>query len=253
MKKMRLLAILLALVMVAAACGSDDDSSEGTDGSTDATTTTEEVDVTQTGDLTFYMITHSDDGPFWSVFKRGAEAAAEAVGVEMVGRARTTTPTYRPSSSTPRLLRALTASGCHFPTSTLCVPVSRLPLPLVFRSTPSTRGGTTIRTSEPPPTLVRPSSSLVRVLAALQRCWRNQDPLWSSGAGQRRLIERCDGVANTFSGDRRFRVHGSRRRSGSHRKQRSAPPWQPIPTSTASWAPARLSPCPVFVPYRPWP
>jgi len=30
------------------------------------------------------MITHSDDGPFWSVVKRGAEAAAADVGVELV-------------------------------------------------------------------------------------------------------------------------------------------------------------------------
>ena len=30
------------------------------------------------------MITHSDDGPFWSVLKRGAEAAAADVGVTLV-------------------------------------------------------------------------------------------------------------------------------------------------------------------------
>ncbi|MGI9623059.1 MAG: substrate-binding domain-containing protein, partial [Acidimicrobiales bacterium] len=88
MKKMRWLAVLLALVMVAAACGSDDaeettDGGDTTDESTDGGDT-EEVDVAQSGDLTFYMITHSDDGPFWSVLKRGAEAAAADVGVEMV-------------------------------------------------------------------------------------------------------------------------------------------------------------------------
>jgi len=81
MKKMRWLAVLLALVMVAAACGSD--AAEETTGG-DTGDDTEEVDVAQSGDLTFYMITHSDDGPFWSVLKRGAEAAAADVGVEMV-------------------------------------------------------------------------------------------------------------------------------------------------------------------------
>ena len=35
-------------------------------------------------DLTFHMITHSDEGAFWSVVKRGAEAAAEDLGVNMV-------------------------------------------------------------------------------------------------------------------------------------------------------------------------
>jgi simple sugar transport system substrate-binding protein len=88
MKKMRWLAMLLALVMVAAACGSDSatDDADGGDVSTEESTGSgeEEVAVTQGGELTFHMITHSDDGPFWSVLKRGAEAAAADVGVELV-------------------------------------------------------------------------------------------------------------------------------------------------------------------------
>ena len=69
----KLLAILPALALVAASCGgSDDNSSEGstdTAASVDsaapaATDAPEEVDQTQGGDLTFHMITHSDDGPF---------------------------------------------------------------------------------------------------------------------------------------------------------------------------------------------
>ena len=89
MKKMRWLAMLLAIVMVAAACGSDDDTGTadgGTDESTDEGTDegTDEVDVAQGGDLTFHMITHSDDGPFWTVVQNGAEAAAEAMGINLV-------------------------------------------------------------------------------------------------------------------------------------------------------------------------
>lgn len=92
MKKMRWLALLLALVMVAASCSDDGDSTATTDGDTgttagggdDGSTTTADVDLTQGGDLTFHMITHSDDGPFWSVVKRGAEAAAADVGVTLV-------------------------------------------------------------------------------------------------------------------------------------------------------------------------
>ena len=94
MKKMRWLAMLLALVMVAAACGSDEaedtgtadgDTEESTDEGTDeGTDDTDEVDVTQGTDLTFHMITHSDNGPFWTVLQNGAEAAAEAMGINLV-------------------------------------------------------------------------------------------------------------------------------------------------------------------------
>jgi len=44
----------------------------------------DDVTLTQGSGLTFHMITHSDDGPFWSVVKRGAEAAAANVGAELV-------------------------------------------------------------------------------------------------------------------------------------------------------------------------
>jgi simple sugar transport system substrate-binding protein len=84
MKNMRWLAMLLALVMVAAACGSDAETTDNADSGDDSSEEEEEVTATQGSDLTFHMITHSDDGPFWSVLKRGAEAAAEDVGVELV-------------------------------------------------------------------------------------------------------------------------------------------------------------------------
>ena len=79
-KHFRWLAVLLAIVLVTAACGSDDDGDEGAsdDSSSDASGDggdEESVDQTQGGDLTFHMITHSDDGPFWSVVKRGMDAA----------------------------------------------------------------------------------------------------------------------------------------------------------------------------------
>ncbi len=56
-----------------------------TEGSTDT------VDASQGTDLTFHMITHSDSGPFWSVVKRGMEAAAEDLGVTLCGSSRSTT------------------------------------------------------------------------------------------------------------------------------------------------------------------
>jgi simple sugar transport system substrate-binding protein len=105
MKKLRLLAMLLALVMLAAACGGSDDDSDDAAGTDDDTTESTEAggdgdegdgegdgdegddDValeTQGSDLTFHMITHSDDGPFWSVVNRGMDAACEDLGVTCV-------------------------------------------------------------------------------------------------------------------------------------------------------------------------
>ncbi len=75
-----LLAFLAAFALLAAACSSD--GGDGGDAAPDDSG--DEVDLTQTSDLTFHMVTHSDDGPFWSVVKRGAEDAAAALGVEMV-------------------------------------------------------------------------------------------------------------------------------------------------------------------------
>jgi simple sugar transport system substrate-binding protein len=92
-KSTKLLALLPALALVAASCGSDDDSSSESSSDTAAssdsaapaeTDAPEEVDQTQAGDLTFHMITHSDDGPFWSVLKNGADAAAADLGVTLV-------------------------------------------------------------------------------------------------------------------------------------------------------------------------
>jgi len=87
MRKFRWLAIMLAFVLVAAACGGDGDDTTTTGGGTQDT-----VDLTQGGDLTFHMVTHSDDGPFWAVVKRGMDDACAAVGVSCV---------WSPSVNTP--------------------------------------------------------------------------------------------------------------------------------------------------------
>ena len=104
MKQLRLLSLVAVMALVFAACGGDsaDDTTttaaeatttaaaaESPDTTEEATTTAAEpeptpVDPTQTMDLTFHMVTHADDGVFWSVVKRGAEAAADALGVNMV-------------------------------------------------------------------------------------------------------------------------------------------------------------------------
>lgn len=114
-KRFKLLALLLAVFMIAAACSSDDDdaggdtdtgdtadagdtdSGDGDADSGDSDDSGDQVDQTQGGDLTFYMITHSDDGPFWSVLKRGAEAAAADVGVELVWQGSNNDPAVQAS------------------------------------------------------------------------------------------------------------------------------------------------------------
>ncbi len=96
MKRYRWAAALFALLLIAAACGDSDGGDTTTaDTGADATTaatTADTVDLTQGGDLTFHMVTHSDDGVFWSVVKKGSEDAAEALGVNMV---------WSPSSNDP--------------------------------------------------------------------------------------------------------------------------------------------------------
>jgi simple sugar transport system substrate-binding protein len=65
--------VLVAGVFVFAGCGDDDDGGASEDS----------VDLTQSKDVTIAMVTHGDGGSFWSVAKKGAEAAAEDLGVTL--------------------------------------------------------------------------------------------------------------------------------------------------------------------------
>jgi len=85
MKRMRWLTLLAVFALIAAACGGDDDGTVDESSTTEAAAaTTDAVDPVQGTDLTFHMVTHADDGTFWSVVKKGAEDAATALGVDMV-------------------------------------------------------------------------------------------------------------------------------------------------------------------------
>jgi simple sugar transport system substrate-binding protein len=72
-----LAALLLAVAAMAfvSACGDDDDDGGG-DGS-------EDVSLTQGGDLKIAVITHGSGDSFWSVAKRGAEQAGKDLGVQV--------------------------------------------------------------------------------------------------------------------------------------------------------------------------
>jgi simple sugar transport system substrate-binding protein len=72
-------AAVLGLALVAAACGSSSDD-KGKASSSDGGN----VALTQGSDLTFAMVTHSDEGSFWSVVKKGAQQAAKDEGVKLI-------------------------------------------------------------------------------------------------------------------------------------------------------------------------
>jgi simple sugar transport system substrate-binding protein len=67
--------IILALALTFAACG---------DSGGEDTKAGDDVQLTQGSDLTIAMVTHSDEGSFWSVVKKGAEQAAKDQGVKLV-------------------------------------------------------------------------------------------------------------------------------------------------------------------------
>lgn len=112
MKRFRWAVALFALLLVAAACGdsgSDTTTADTTDATTAGTTgatTADTVDLTQGGDLTFHMVTHSDDGTFWSVVKKGSEDAAAALGVNLVW-----SPSFNDPSKQVSDIEAAVAAG----------------------------------------------------------------------------------------------------------------------------------------------
>ncbi len=77
------LLVALALAVFAVGCGSSNKSKSTSSGSS-ASTATDNVNLTQGSNLTFAMVTHSDEGSFWSVVKKGAQQAAKDEGVKLI-------------------------------------------------------------------------------------------------------------------------------------------------------------------------
>jgi simple sugar transport system substrate-binding protein len=83
---MKRLVVLLALAALAvAACGGGNKNSSGSSGGQGSSGGGgKSVNLTQGSGLKIAMVTHSDEGSFWSVVKKGAEAAAKAEGVQLI-------------------------------------------------------------------------------------------------------------------------------------------------------------------------
>ena len=67
-----LLVAVAVAALVVAACGE----TKSPSGQKTSSTSKDNVALTQGGSLTFAMVTHSDEGSFWSVVKKGAQQAA---------------------------------------------------------------------------------------------------------------------------------------------------------------------------------
>jgi simple sugar transport system substrate-binding protein len=77
------LLMAFALAIFAVGCGGSDNNNTSSSASP-ASTTGDNVTLTQGSGLTFAMVTHSDEGSFWSVVKKGAQQAAKDEGVKLI-------------------------------------------------------------------------------------------------------------------------------------------------------------------------
>jgi simple sugar transport system substrate-binding protein len=85
----RLVLMALALAaLVAVGCGGNDNKDANgnatTSGGSSTAKSSQDVNLTQGSGLTFAMVTHSDEGSFWSVVKKGAEQASKDEGVKLI-------------------------------------------------------------------------------------------------------------------------------------------------------------------------
>ncbi len=230
MRKMRTVLVpLAAFSLVLAACGGDDDETADDEGTAEVTedtggeatadtggdtggdtatadtggdTATDTVDASQGSDLTFHMVTHSDDGPFWSVVKRGMDAACEDLGV---------TCSWLGSNNDPgvqvQLIEQAISEGSDGIASALASPDQLIP-PLQA----AVAAGIPVIT-------LNSGSNDYQDIGALTHVGQTEF-IAGQGAGERfndlgatkilcgrqeesnvALEERCDGLADTFSGE----------------------------------------------------
>jgi simple sugar transport system substrate-binding protein len=80
-------AVLAIAALVAAGCGGGSKSTSSSSGSSSSSSGgggSQTVNQTQGSGLTIAMVTHSDEGSFWSVVKKGAQQAAKDEGVKLI-------------------------------------------------------------------------------------------------------------------------------------------------------------------------
>jgi simple sugar transport system substrate-binding protein len=77
-------AILAITALIAAGCGGGSKSTSSSSSSASSGGGSSSVSQTQGSGLTFAMVTHSDEGSFWSVVKKGAEQASKDEGVKLI-------------------------------------------------------------------------------------------------------------------------------------------------------------------------
>jgi simple sugar transport system substrate-binding protein len=75
-----LLALVLALLVAGCGSSGNDNGNKNDNNSGNK----DNVTLTQGSGLTFAMVTHSDEGSFWSVVKKGAQQAAQDEGVKLI-------------------------------------------------------------------------------------------------------------------------------------------------------------------------
>jgi simple sugar transport system substrate-binding protein len=76
----RFVAFIAVAALAAVGCGNSNKDSNGQP----VSKTPDNVELTQGSNLTFAMVTHSDEGSFWSVVKKGAQQAAKDEGVKLI-------------------------------------------------------------------------------------------------------------------------------------------------------------------------
>jgi simple sugar transport system substrate-binding protein len=79
-----LVAVLAIAAFAAAGCGGNSNKDKNGKPVGTASGGGSKVDLTQGSNLTFAMVTHSDEGSFWSVVKKGAQQAAKDEGVKLI-------------------------------------------------------------------------------------------------------------------------------------------------------------------------
>src|SRR5689334_10607455 len=80
----RFVAFVAVGALAVTGCGSNNNKDANGNPVSTPTSGSDNVELTQGSDLTFAMVTHSDEGSFWSVVKKGAEQAAKDEGVKLI-------------------------------------------------------------------------------------------------------------------------------------------------------------------------